>query len=178
VLDLVVGEYLFYKFPRSDEGELSKLRASLVNAEGFTKLAKELDLGKYLFISPAEDQNSGREKPSILSNAFEALMGAIYLESDLHTVERIAIELIEQTYPVIDLRSVFKDYKTTLQELTQAEFGVTPEYNVIDATGPDHQRTFEVEVSIHGKSYARAKGKSKKNAQQEAAKLALKAIKE
>jgi len=177
VLDLVVGEYLYKKFKNSDEGNLSKIRASLVNEAGFDKLARVLDLGSYIFLSNAEENNGGREKPSLLANAFEAVMGAIYLESGLQTVERIAIKLIEENYDDISLDSLFKDYKTTLQELTQARFGITPQYDVVASRGPDHLKEFEVAVLIEGVEYARAIGKSKKIAQQEAAKEAVKLLK-
>jgi len=105
VLDLVVGEYLFKKFKRSDEGKLSKIRASLVNETGFDKLARALKLGDYILLSNAEDNNGGREKSSLLSNAFEAIMGAIYLEAGLKKVEKIAIELIEKNHKEISLDS-------------------------------------------------------------------------
>lgn len=173
VLDLVVGEYLFKKFPRSNEGELSKMRASLVNEQGFAFLAKKIALGEYIFISAAEENNNGRNKPSILSNAFEAVMGAIYLEAGLQKVKQIVHLLIEDVYPTISLSELFKDYKTTLQELTQARFGITPSYELIHSTGPDHKKEFEVAVVINKRVLARAKGKSKKEAQQEAARLAL-----
>ncbi|HIE34953.1 MAG TPA: ribonuclease III [Campylobacterales bacterium] len=177
VLDLIIGEYLFYKFPNADEGELSKIRASLVNEDSFSKLANKIDLGKYIFISLAEENNQGRSKPSLLSNAFEAVIGAIYLEKGLDEVKRVALGLIEKTYPKIDLNTLFKDYKTTLQELTQAKFGTTPEYKLISSSGPDHKKEFEVAVLLHNKTLSRAKGKSKKAAQQEAAKKALKILK-
>jgi ribonuclease-3 len=102
VLDLVVGEYLYEKFPTANEGNLSKIRASLVNEKGFMKLAEELKLGEYIMISTAEENNDGRSKPSILSNAFEALMGALYLECGLARVKEISIALIERVYPKID----------------------------------------------------------------------------
>lgn len=177
VLDLVVGEYLYTKFSKAKEGELSKMRASLVNEAGFKKLADALNLGDYIYISAAEENNKGRQKPSLLSNAFEAIMGAIYLESGLDEVRRIAIDLIEACYPRIDLSSLFKDYKTTLQELTQAKFGVIPDYVLKDATGPDHNKEFEVQVFVNSRLLATAKGKSKKSAQQEAAQMALKLLK-
>jgi ribonuclease-3 len=173
VLDLVVGEYLFKKFRTSDEGKLSKIRASLVNETGFDKLARALNLGDYILLSNAEDNNGGREKSSLLSNAFEAIMGAIYLEAGLGEVQRIAIELIEANHEEISLDSLFRDFKTTLQELTQARFGITPEYKVLASRGPDHQKEFEVGVFIEDKEYARASGKSKKIAQQEAARVAV-----
>jgi ribonuclease-3 len=177
VLDLVVGEYLFRKFRNSDEGKLSKIRASLVNETGFDKLARALNLGDYILLSNAEDNNGGREKSSLLSNAFEAIMGAIYLEAGLKKVEEIAIKLIEENHKEISLDSLFRDFKTTLQELTQARFGITPEYKVLASRGPDHQKEFEVGVYIEDKEYARATGKSKKIAQQEAAKIAVDILK-
>ena len=177
VLDLVVGEYLYFKFKKADEGTLSKIRASLVNEVGFDKLARDLHLGDYILLSSAEENNGGREKPSLLSNAFEAVMGAIYLESGLETVKKIAIKLIEKVHSDISLDSLFRDFKTTLQELTQARFGITPEYKVVASRGPDHKKEFEVAVYIDGKEYARAIGKSKKAAQQEAAKIAIAMLK-
>ena len=177
VLDLVVGQYLFENFPQHDEGKLSKMRASLVNEEGFTKLAMHLELGEYIHLSNAEENNSGRTKPSLLSNAFEAVMGAIYLEAGLERVHTIAIKILEAAHKEISLESLFKDFKTTLQELTQAQFGVTPEYKLISATGPDHKKEFEIAVMIQDKEYARASGKSKKVAQQEAALIAMKILK-
>ncbi len=177
VLDLVVGEYLFKKFSKSAEGNLSKIRASLVNETGFDKLARSLNLGKYIFMSNAEENNGGREKSSLLSNAFEAVMGAIYLESGLPVVNDIAVALIEKNHEEISLDYLFRDYKTTLQELTQARFGVTPEYKVIASRGPDHLKEFEVAVIIEDKEYARATGKSKKMAQQESAELAVELLK-
>jgi ribonuclease-3 len=177
VLDLIVGEYLFTKFPKSDEGILSKIRASLVNESGFTLLARKINLGSYIFLSLAEENNNGRDKPSLLSNAFEAIIGAIYLESGLNAAKDIAIKLLEECHPKIDLDSLSKDYKTALQELTQATHGVTPEYEMIGSSGPDHKKEFEIAVYIQDKKYASAKGKSKKVAQQEAAYLALKMLK-
>jgi len=173
VLDLIVGEYLFTKFSRSAEGKLSKIRASLVNESGFAKLARSLELGRFILLSNAEDNNGGREKSSLLSNAFEAVMGAIYLEAGLRIVNDIAIKLIEKNHKEISLDYLFRDFKTTLQELTQARFGITPDYEVVASRGPDHLKEFEVAVIIDGREYARATGKSKKIAQQEAAKLTV-----
>ncbi len=178
VLDLIVGEYLYKLFPTSDEGTLSKIRASLVNEGGFARLAKEIDLGSYLFLSMAEENNKGRSKNSLLSNAFEALTGAIYLEAGLDKAREISIKLLEASYPKIDLDTLCKDYKTALQELTQAEYGVTPTYTLLGTTGPDHDKTFEVAVVLDNKEIAKAKGKSKKAAQQDAAKIALQKLKE
>jgi ribonuclease-3 len=173
VLDLIVGEYLFKKFPNSNEGILSKIRASLVNESGFALLARAINLGEYMYLSLAEENNNGRDKPSLLSNAFEAIIGAIYLEAGLQKAKDIAIKLLEECHPKIDLKSLSKDYKTTLQELTQATHGVTPVYKLIGSSGPDHKKEFEIAVVLDEQEISRAKGKSKKDAQQKAAQIAL-----
>ena len=173
VLDLIVGEYLYSGFKDVAEGELSKLRASLVNEKSFEKLARLLDLGEYIFISLAEENNHGREKPSLLSNAFEAIIGAIYLEAGLERARGVAIKLLEEAYPKIDMYALFRDHKTTLQELTQAHYGMTPEYHLVRSFGPDHKKEFEIAVSVRGRDLAVASGKSKKEAQQKAALKAL-----
>ncbi|WP_026943113.1 ribonuclease III [Helicobacter rodentium] len=177
VLDLIIGEFLYKKFPNSREGELSKMRASMVNEKAFAKVARHLHIGEFLYISASEEQNEGRKKDSILSNAFEALMGAMYLESGLEIVRKIMLGLLEEVYPKIDLNSLFYDHKTALQELTQAQFGVTPEYIVLDSFGPDHQKEFLMSVQINKQEYARANGKSKKEAQQSCAKIAFNKLK-
>jgi len=177
VMDLIVGEYLFHLFPKAEEGILSKLRAALVNEDSFTRLAKRLNLGKYLYLSPAEENNNGREKPSILSSAFEAVMGAIYLESGFEKAKDVALKLLKKEFPIITPEELLKDYKTTLQEITQAHFGVVPEYRLISTSGPDHKKEFEIGVFIQDREYARAKGKSKKTAQQEGARLTIDILK-
>ncbi|HIQ28291.1 MAG TPA: ribonuclease III [Sulfurovum sp.] len=176
VLDLIVGEYLFSKFPKSDEGILSKIRASLVNESGFTLLARKLELGNYIYLSLAEENNNGRDKPSLLSNAFEAIIGAVYLEAGLGVAQDISIKLLEECHPKIDLKSLSKDYKTALQELTQATHGVTPSYELLGSSGPDHKKEFEIAIILDDKTIAKAKGKSKKEAQQKAAQIALKEL--
>jgi len=177
VLDLVVGEFLFEKFKNSEEGTLSKLRAALVNEASFTKLANQIKLGEFIYISPAEEHNQGRFKSSILSNAFEAVMGAMYLEAGLEKVRDITLRLIFEVYKDIDPDKLLKDYKTTLQEITQAHFGCTPDYRLLSSSGPDHKKEFEIGVFINDKLYSKAKGHSKKVAQQNAAKDAIKVLK-
>jgi len=177
VLDLIVGEYLYHEFTQVAEGELSKLRASLVNEKSFEKLARLLHLGEYIYISLAEENNNGREKPSLLSNAFEAIIGALYLEAGLEKAKDLAIALLEEAYPKIDMDAIFRDHKTTLQELTQAHFGMTPEYRLVRSFGPDHKKEFEIAVSVRGRDLSVASGKSKKEAQQKAAMLALEILK-
>lgn len=177
VLDLLIGEYVFKKLPKSNEGDLTKLRASMVNESSFTKLALAINLGEYLFISSAEIRNKGRNKPSILSNAFEALIGAIYLDSGLQKARILTYYLLELVYKTIDLDSLFKDYKTLLQELTQSLYGATPEYILVNSTGPDHNKRFRMKIIINNKEYATGSGKSKKEAEQNCAKTAYESLK-
>ncbi|MEA1915023.1 MAG: ribonuclease III [Campylobacterota bacterium] len=177
VLNLIVGEYLYHKFPESNEGELSKIRASLVNEKGFTLLANKINLGDYIYMSSAEDRNQGRFKASILSDAFEAIMGAIYVESGIEALNPIILKLLERSYNKINLDELFSDYKTALQEITQAKFGNIPEYKLVQAFGPDHQKEFEMEIYIDGHLYGKAIDKSKKLAQQKVAKIALDELK-
>ncbi|MDO5046758.1 ribonuclease III [Campylobacter sp.] len=178
VMDLVIADYLFRKFKNTDEGDMSKLRAALVNEKSFANLANYLNLGEHIFISTAEENNGGRKKASILSDAFEAVMGAIYIESGFETVNDIAVRLFEICYPDIDLKNLMKDYKTTLQEITQARVGVTPEYKLVRSFGPDHKKEFEIALLLKDVEISRAIGKSKKEAQQLAAKMAIEKIKE
>jgi len=173
VLNLIVGEFLFNKFPSSNEGELSKIRASLVNEKGFTKLALAINLGDYIYLSDAEDRNRGRKKASILSDAFEAIMGAIYIESGLTVLKPMILKLLDENYEEINLDELFSDYKTALQEVSQAKFGAIPVYKLESAIGPDHEKEFELSLWINDKHYATAKGKSKKLAQQASAKIVL-----
>lgn len=177
VLDLIVGEYLYHKFSTQSEGDLSKLRASLVNEDSLAKIAKELNLGEFLYLSPAEENNGGRDKQSLISDALEALMGAIYLESGLDSVKVIFIDLLEKNFPDINLNSLTKDYKTTLQEVTQAQIGTAPKYELISSSGPDHKKSFEMAVLLNGKEIARATGNSKKAAEQACALKALEMLK-
>jgi len=176
VLDLIIGEYLFLKFQDIDEGYLSKLRAALVSKDGFTKLAYQLDLQKFILLSEAEIANKGRHKPSLLSSVYESVMGALYLDGGLDKVKELTMVLLDQTYSSIDLASLSSDYKTKLQEVTQAEYAVIPEYKVTKESGPDQQKNFEITLYVDNKKIAIGYGNSKKTAQQSAAKKALKEL--
>lgn len=176
VVDLVVGEYLFLRFKDHQEGKLSKIRASIVNEEGLAMFAKDLGLDQCLYLSVAEESNNGRNKPSILADAFEALVGAIFLESGFEEAKKFLYPLIEKHYANKDFEKYVLDYKTSLQELTQSLFGEIPQYLLLQEIGPDHQKRFEMAVYIQGKEYAKAMGASKKQAQQECAKIAYRKL--
>ncbi|CRF45617.1 ribonuclease III [Helicobacter heilmannii] len=173
VLDLAVAEILFERFKDLQEGDLSKMRASLVNEKAFHKLALLLDLQKHIVVSPAEAHNQGQSKPSILSSAFEALMGVIYLESGLEVVRALMQDLLDLVYPDLSLQALFTDYKSALQELTQERFKTIPTYVLKSESGPDHAKQFEMQIFILSKLYATCTAKSKKEAQQLCAKEAL-----
>jgi ribonuclease-3 len=149
----------------------------LVNEKGFTLLANKINLGDYIYMSNAEDRNQGRLKASILSDAFEAIMGAIYIESGIEILKPIILKLLERSYDKINLDELFSDYKTALQEITQAKYGCIPEYRLVKAFGPDHKKEFEMEIYIDNKLYGKAIDKSKKLAQQKVAKIAIDTLK-
>lgn len=164
-------------YPDSPEGELSKLRASIVNEKTLAKVAKDHGMGKYLFLGKGEEMGSGREKPSLLSDAVEAVLGAVYLDRGFKkaykVIRRIALELFEQ----VGTEGFYKDYKTLLQEKAQTVFKTVPKYKLVQEIGPDHDKTFEVNLTIRGDVLGIGRGKSKKGAEQNAAKEALAAIK-
>ena len=176
VLDLLVGEYLFCKFVHFDEGRLSKMRASLVNEKSFASFARHLGIADFLVLSMSEEQNNGRQKDSLLSNAFEAIIGAVYLESGIDKVREIIQKILERFYPNMRFENLLTDYKTALQELTQERFGVLPIYELLHQKGPDHKKEFFTQVCIHNTIYAKAYGNSKKSAEQACAKLAYQVL--
>jgi ribonuclease-3 len=177
ILNFTIASYLYRKFPKHNEGELSKLRSSLVSKDGLIKIAEKLDLGQYIFISDAEEKNNGRIKRSILSDTVEAIIAAIYLDSDdMKKTQKFITDHYEDIYPEISMEAVFNDYKTILQEITQAKYGVIPDYRVLSTEGPDHEITFEIGVFINDQLYGKAHGKSKKSAEQKSAQITIDAI--
>ncbi|WP_281746650.1 ribonuclease III [Helicobacter suis] len=176
VLDLVVAEILFTRFTDLQEGDLSKMRASLVNEKAFFKLALSLNLQDHILISQAEANNNGHTKPSILSSAFEALMGAIYLESGLEIIKNLIQDLLDMAYPNLSPKTLFMDYKSALQELTQARFKAIPIYALKSESGPDHAKQFEMQIFILNKLYGTCKAGSKKQAEQLCAQVAYKQL--
>ena len=175
IVNFAITLYLYKYFPDSDEGSLSKLRSSLVSQAGLYKIAEYLSIGKYILISDAEDRNQGRYKKSLLADSVEAIIAAIYLDSgeDISIVQNVITSIYNTVFPNISLDTIFKDFKTTLQEITQSRFGVIPEYRVLSTSGPDHNKTFEIGVYIENRLYAVSTGKSKKNAEQQAAEIAI-----
>ncbi len=173
VVDLAVSHRLMERFPHADEGELSRLRALIVNEEGLARVARKIGLGDLLLLGRGEDLTGGREKSSVLADALEAVIGAVYLALGMEAVLRMVdAQFAEALSGVADGRNGL-DYKTLLQEDVQERLRISPRYHVVSESGPDHAKVFEVEVSIGELVYGRARGKSKKEAEQAAAHLTL-----
>ncbi len=173
VLDLIVSEYMVRKYSDFNEGVLSKIRAGVVNESCLAKLASEMDLGAYLLLGRGEEMSGGRSKPSLLANAYEALAGAIYYDSDLKTAAKILLPSIQKEIDGFIETPESRDFKSDLQEYTQNKLACIPAYKVIKEIGPDHEKQFEVVVSIKSQSRGTGMGRSKKEAEQAAAKMAL-----
>lgn len=171
VLDLVVGHLLMDEYPSMSEGELSVTRAQVVSEAGLSELAAELGLGDFLRLGRGEERTGGRHKPSLLADAFEALVAAVYLDGGFDEARSLVKRLLDRRLRGIDSTG-FYDFKTRLQESAQAKLKATPEYRVVGEAGPDHDKTFEVAVLIKDREWARAAGKSKKDAEQRAAAMA------
>ena len=173
VLGIIVSDYLFLNMPDVDEGVLSKLRASVVCEHSLASLAKKIDIGERVRLGKGEEATGGRERASILSDAFEAVIAAIYLDSNMDTAKKWVISLMEPILKLAEQGKTYRDYKTTLQEEIQKTSGKVT-YETIESTGPDHNKGFKVEVLVNGKRAATASGISKKDAEQNAAKKVLK----
>lgn len=177
VLALTVSHLLLTHFPESSEGELSRGRASLVNARRLAALARELDLGAYLLLGRGEEQQAGREKPSLLADALEAIIAAVFLDGGLKAAERLTRHWFTPLLGRL-AESPWQDFKTRLQELTQAHFKGSPHYTLLSESGPSHARQFLVEVRLGERHLAQGQGRTKKQAEQQAARQALETLAE
>jgi ribonuclease-3 len=175
VLDLAVSDLLMRRLPDAREGELSRLRAAVVREEVLAEAARTVGLGALLLLGRGEERTGGRDKASLLADAFEAVLGALYVGAGygaaLATVERLLGAAIQGA-----AAGALGDYKTRLQELAQARWRATPAYRVAAEKGPEHDKTFEVEVAVQGTLRGRGRGRSKKEAEQAAAREALEAL--
>ncbi|KFE70121.1 ribonuclease III [Hyalangium minutum] len=173
VVDLAISHRLMERFPNASEGELSKLRALIVNEEGLARIARALNLGELLLLGRGEEMTGGREKSSVLADAMEAVIGAVYLGAGMDSVMALVDRHFQEALEGVAEGRSGLDYKTKLQEDVQNRLKVSPRYRVVAEAGPDHEKTFEVEVSIGAELYARATGRSKKEAEQAAARATL-----
>lgn len=172
VLEFVISKELYAKFPGKEEGYLTALRASLVNTINLADIAQKAQVGKHLKLSKGEEEGGGRENPSILANAVEAIIGALYIDGGIANAEEfIKLNLLTKIEEKIN--QPLKDAKSRLQEHVQSQGFSSPKYQVIEEAGPDHAKKFTIEVLIEGKPIGRGVGKNKGEAEQEAAKKAL-----
>ncbi len=175
VLELIITEYLFKKFPDDQEGKLTNLRASMVNTQMLAQLSEDLGLQSFLFLSKGEEKDKNKKaRESILANTFESLVGVIYLDRGIKAVKKFLEKIFDEKIPHIYEKQLYVDPKSRFQELSQEKHSVTPHYQVLDEEGPDHDKTFTVGIYIDKELIAKGKGSSKQIAQVEAAKKGLK----
>lgn len=178
VLELVITDLIIKRFPDSLEGELSRIRASIVNEKELADLASRLGLSPWVLLGKGEEKTRGRVKSSILANTYEAILAALYLDGGYAAAYQV---IREHFWKIIDAAACSdfdRDYKTKLQEKIQKKFKKIPEYTIIEEIGPNHHKTFNVKVTISDELFAFGSGKSKKEAEQDAARLALQVLKE
>lgn len=173
VLGLITAEYLFKRLKKNQEGTLTKLRASLVCEQSLFDISKKIDLSNFILLGHGEEMSNGRERPSVVSDAFEAVLAAIYLDAGLEKARDWLLNLMQDAFDDALSGNRNRDYKTELQEYVQkGKFGRLS-YRVVNETGPDHNKSFEVEVLLDGERIGIAHGMSKKEAEQAAARCAL-----
>lgn len=172
VLSIIVSEYLYINFKKLPEGELTKLRASLVCEKTLSIFARELNIGKFLFLGKGESHNRGNERASILADAFEAVLAAVFLDGGMENAKNLVLRFIIPELSERDFE-LFKDYKTILQEVIQRNPEEKLSYELVDETGPDHDKRFTVEIHLNSNVIGEGIGRSKKQAEQAAARQAL-----
>ena len=174
VLGMLVAEYLFHTFPDRPEGELTRMRADMVCETTLAAAANRIGLGEHLLLGHGEERFGGRQRNSILADAMESVIAACFLDGGIEAALKIVQQFILVDVPVTKLHNA--DYKTALQELVQQKKNQVLSYALVGQSGPDHDKQFEVEVSLNGKSVGRGTGRSKKRAEQEAAKAAIETL--
>lgn len=173
VLDLVIGHLIMERYPDYAEGSLSRLRAAVVNETGLARIGRDLSLGDFLLLGKGEEMTRGREKSSILASSLEALLAAVYLDGGFKKASKVISQLFVHAVEMAEKESFYQDFKTKLQEMSQEVLKATPRYILAKQFGPDHDKIFGVKVSIQGKVAGVGAGKSKKEAEQRAARRTL-----
>ncbi|HEY64887.1 MAG TPA: ribonuclease III [Caldilineae bacterium] len=173
VLDFLVAEFLYHRFPEQREGPLTNMRAALVRRDTLARFARQISLGQFLFMGRGEEETGGRNRPGTLCAAFEALIGALYLDQGLEAVKAFIYPFIEPELDHVLQEALNKDAKSRLQEWSQAHFQITPYYRTVSERGPDHAKEFTVQAVIDGVVYGEGEGRSKQLAAQAAAQAAL-----
>ena len=178
VLQIVSADYLFHAYADRPEGDLTRIRASLVSEGALFQFAQEIDLGEYLRLGRGEERCGGRTRPSVVSDAFEAVIGAIYMDQGWEVASAYVLAQLQDDLRMVETGHNLQDYKTLLQELVQKTPGSTIAYELLEATGPDHAKHYRYAVVIDGKTCGEGEGSSKKEAEQQAAQRALAKFKE
>lgn len=173
VLELISTEFLFEKYPERPEGDLTSFRAALVRTESLAEVAMQLNYGDYMYMSKGEEATGGRQRQYILANAFEAVIGAIYMDQGFEACKQFLNRFLLPKIDQIVENRLDVDAKSKLQELAQEKIKFTPVYELLSEEGPDHDKTFEMQVFLNGVEFGTGKGKSKQEAEQNAAKFAL-----
>ena len=173
VLSIIVSSYIYENFKRMPEGELTRLRSSLVCEKSLCEFSRQLNLGSYLFLGKGERKNGGADRDSILADAFEAVLAAIFLDGGMEPAKSLVMRFVSRELANYDVKADFKDYKTLLQEIIQRNPEESVNYCLIDESGPDHNKSFTVEVKLNSNTIGSGTGKSKKDAEEMAAKQAL-----
>ncbi len=173
ILDFVAAEYLYQRYPEMSEGDLTSLRAALVKGETLARFAFAIDLPPYILMSHGEEAAHGRERAPLLAGAFEALIGALYLDQGLETARALILRILPTEAERVYQQRLDRDAKSLLQELAQGKLQVTPQYKLVETRGPDHAKEFTVAVIIKDQEYGRGTGRNKQAAEQAAARVAL-----
>lgn len=177
VLGIVVTDALYHEYPAKSEGELAKMRAALVNMTVLADVAREMGLGGHVLLGRGEEMTGGRDKASILSDTLEAVFGAVYLDGGMKVADRVIRDLFLSRIRGQVEGGTVEDYKTALQEMAAARFGSLPEYAIMES-GPDHAKEFTATVTLAGRAYGTGSGRSKKEAEQAAARLAVEVLRD
>jgi ribonuclease-3 len=177
VLKLVISEYIYNKFPERAEGDLTKIRASVISDETLAGVARKLVLGDYLLLSENEKKTGGTKRKSNMANAFEAVIGGVYLDAGLGKVRDLLVDSLRDEVEKLARAGYIRDYKSALQEYAQKRKWELPHYIVVKETGPKHRRVFWMEVKIKGRNYGVGRGRNKKEAEQRSAMQALRRLK-
>jgi len=172
IISAVVAHWLFKRFDSVDEGKLSKMKSQIVSRANLSSWAEDLQLGQYLFLSQGEEATGGRKRESLLGNVYESLVGAIFLDQGFQIAQRFILRHLAKKKRIVE-----NDFKSKLQEVVQKKYKTPPLYIVVGESGPDHEKKFTLEVRINKRILGRGEGRSKKEAEQLAAKEALKALK-
>jgi len=173
ILNIVTSENIYVHFHSMPEGEMTKTRAAIVCESSLVKCADRIHLGEFLLLGKGEENTGGRNRPSILCDAFEALIGAIYLDGGLEEAKRFILKMLADMFQDVQKNLVFVDYKTQFQEMIQKQSDQRINYRILEEKGPDHSKVFVAQVSVGDRSLGNGEGKSKKEAEQNAAKTAL-----